>query len=177
MIRRLAALLAPLLLGACLISDGDLISPAEADYPVADGSRFTVSMLDENGQRADETPETAVVTIENGRYAMRTGEENKVFTGLMKQIGPDLFAVMIREENETEGNLYALMERNGPTWRRWGMVCPDFVSLAENEGVKLAEFGMIVRNSDCVVDDFANLEKALRFAHERQKPDAEYAAE
>jgi hypothetical protein len=177
MIRRLAALLAPLLLGACLISDGDLISRAEADYPVADGSRFTVYMLDENGQRADETPETAVVTIEDGRYVMRTGEENKAFGGLMKQIGPDLFAVMVREEDETEGNLYALMERNGTSWRRWGMICPDFVSLAEREGVKLAEFGMIVRNSDCVVDGFANLEKALRFAHERQKPDAEYVAE
>ena len=128
-------------------------------------------------QRADETPETAVVTIEDGRYVMRTGEENKAFGGLMKEIGPDLFAVMVREKDETQGNLYALMERNGTSWRRWGMICPDFVSLAEREGVKLAEFGMFVRNSDCVVDDFANLTKALRFAHERQKPDAEYVAE
>ena len=177
MIRRLAALLAPLLLAGCLVSDGDLIAPAEADYPVADGSRFTVHMLDENGARADETPEQAIITIENGRYMMRSGEENKVFGGLMKEVGPDLFAVMIREEDQTEGNLYALMERDGTAWRRWGMVCPDFVSLAESEGVALAEFGMTVRNSDCVVDNFANLTKALLFAHERQKPDAEYVAE
>lgn len=177
MIRRIAALLAPLLLAGCLVSDGDLISRADADYPVADGSRFTVHMLDEAGARADEEPERAIVTIENGRYMMRSGEENKVFGGLMKEVGPDLFAVMIREEDQTEGNLYALMERDGTSWRRWGMVCPDFVSLAESEGVALAEFGMFVRNSDCMVDNFANLTKALLFAHERQKPDAEYVAE
>ncbi|MDX5367503.1 MAG: hypothetical protein LPK88_13600 [Alphaproteobacteria bacterium] len=177
MIRRLAALFAPLLLAGCLVSDGDLIAPAEADYPVADGSRFTVHMLDETGARADETPERAIVTIGNGRYMMRSGEENKVFGGLMKEVGPNLFAVMIREEDQTEGNLYALMERDGASWKRWGMVCPDFVSLAESEGVKLAQFGMTVRNSDCVVDSFANLKMALLFAYERQKPDAEYVPE
>jgi hypothetical protein len=57
------------------------------------------------------------------------------------------------------------------------MVCPDFVSLVEDEGMTLSDFGMIVRNSDCVVTDFENLKKALLFAHERQKPDAEYVAE
>ncbi|GMV61920.1 MAG: hypothetical protein AMXMBFR74_10890 [Parvibaculum sp.] len=177
MIRRLAALFAPLLLAGCLISDGDLVSPKEADYPVADGARFTVHMLNENGERADKTPEQARVTVKSGRYTMRTGEENKAFTGLMKEIGPDLYAVMIREEDQGQGNLYALMQRDGTTWWRWGMVCPDFVSLVEDEGMTLADFGMIVRNSDCVVTDFGNLKKALLFAHERQKPDAEYVAE
>lgn len=177
MIRRLAALFAPLLLAGCLISDGDLVSPKEADYPVADGARFTVHMLNENGERADETPEQAIVTVESGRYVMRTGEENKAFAGLMKEIGPDLYAVMVREEDQGQGNLYALMRRDGTTWWRWGMVCPDFVSLVEDEGMALADFGMIVRNSDCVVTDFENLKKALLFAHERQKPDAEYVAE
>jgi hypothetical protein len=177
MIRRLAALFAPLLLAGCLISDGDLVSPKEADYPVADGTRFTIHMLNEQGERADETPEQAIVTVESGRYVMRTGEENKAFAGLMKEIGPDLYAVMVREEDQSEGNLYALMQRDGTSWKRWGMVCPDFVSLAEDEGVTLADFGMIVRNSDCVVTDFENLKKALLFAHERQKPDAEYVAE
>jgi len=177
MIRRLAALFAPLLLAGCLISDGDLVSPKEADYPVADGARFTVHVLNENGERADEAPEQALVTVEKDRYVMRTGEENKAFVGLMKEIGPDLYAVMIREEDQAEGNLYALMRRDGTTWWRWGMVCPEFVSLVEDEGMALADFGMIVRNSDCVVTDFGNLKKALLFAYERQKPDAEYVAE
>lgn len=178
MIRRLTALLVlPLLLAGCLVSDGDLISPGEADFPVADGARFTVHALDEKGVRTDDAPETAVVTVESGRYILRSGEENKVFTGLMKEIGPELYAVMIREEDQTEGNLYALMRREGTTWWRWGMVCPQFVSLVEEEGMTLADFGMIVRNSDCVATDFASVAKALLFAHEHQAPDAEYVAE
>jgi len=40
MIRRLAVFLAPLLLAGCLVSDGDLIAPSDADYPSADGTRF-----------------------------------------------------------------------------------------------------------------------------------------
>ena len=108
---------------------------------------------------------------------MDMGEESKLFAGLMKEIGPELYAVMIREADQTEGNFYALMERDGTSWKRWGMVCPDFVSLVEEEGMALADFGMVVRNSDCVATDFEDLKKALLFAHERQKPDAEYVAD
>lgn len=177
MIRRLAAFAALLLLTGCLVSDGDLISPGEADFPVEDGTRFTVYALDESGERADEPPEQATVTVKDGRYLMDMGEESKLFAGLMKEIGPELYAVMIREADQTDGNFYALMERDGTSWKRWGMVCPDFVSLVEEEGMALADFGMVVRNSDCVAQDFEDLKKALLFAHERQAPDAEYVAE
>ena len=112
MIRRLAAFAALLLLTGCLVSDGDLISPGEADFPVEDGTRFTVYALDESGERADEPPEQATVTVKDGRYLMDMGEESKLFAGLMKEIGPELYAVMIREADQTNGNFYALMERD-----------------------------------------------------------------
>ena len=178
MIRRLiVTLVLPLLLAGCLVSDGDLISPGEADFPVADGTRFTVYVLDETGTRTGDAPERAVVTVKDGRYLMDMGEESKLFAGLMKEIGPELYAVMIREADQTEGNFYALMERDGTSWHRWGVVCPDFVSLVEEQGKRLADFGMIVRNSDCVATNFGDLKKALLFAHEHQKPDAEYVVE
>lgn len=177
MIRRLAAFAALLLLTGCLVSDGDLISPGEADFPVEDGTRFTVYALDESGERTDEPPEQATVTVKDGRYLMQTGEDGKLFSGLMKEIGPQLFAVMMREDDALEGNLYALVKRDGASWKRWGMVCPDFVSLVEANGKTLADFGIEVRNSDCVAQDFESVRKALLFAHEHQAPDAEYVAE
>lgn len=177
MIRRLAVFLAPLLLAGCLVSDSDLIAPADADYPIADGTRFAEYPLDETGARAGDDPESVIVTRDGARYLMQTGEDGKLFSGLMKEIGPELYAVMMREDDVAEGNLYALMKREGALWKRWGMVCPDFVSLTEANGRTLADFGIEVRNSDCVAKDFSSITKALLFAHEHQAPDAEYVAE
>ncbi|MEQ9150845.1 MAG: hypothetical protein RLO06_05085, partial [Parvibaculum sp.] len=128
MIRRLAAFAALLLLAGCLVSDGDLIAPADADYPIADGTRFAEYPLDETGARAGDDQESVIVTRDGARYLMQTGEDGKLFSGLMKEIGPELYAVMMREDDVAEGNLYALMKREGASWKRWGMVCPDFVS-------------------------------------------------
>jgi hypothetical protein len=177
MIRRLAVFLAPLLLAGCLVSDGDLIAPSDADYPIADGTRFAEYPLDETGARTGDAPETVIVTRDGARYLMRTGEDGKLFSGLMKDIGPELFAVMLREDDTPEGNLYALMKRDGTSWKRWGMVCPDFVAMVDENGKTLADFGIEVRNSDCVAQDFASVTRALLFAHEHQAPDAEYVAE
>ena len=177
MIRRLAAILIPLLLAGCLVSDGDLISPQEADYPIADGTRLAEYPLDGTGARTGDAPETVTVTRDGARYLMQTGEDGKLFSGLMREIGPGLYAVMKREDDAPEGNLYALMKHDGASWKRWGMVCPDFVSLVEANGKALADFGIEVRNSDCVAMDFASVTKALLFAHDHQAPDAEYVVE
>ncbi|MEX1153373.1 hypothetical protein, partial [Parvibaculum sp.] len=167
-------LAAALLLSGCFVSTADLIAPADADYPVADGARFTLHRLDETGARSGEKTDEMHVARAGGRYTMMTGEDGKLFAGLMKEIGPDLYAVLAREADtkEAEGGLYVLLERDGNDWKRWNMVCPDFVSLAEEKGVALSEFGVTIENSDCVVEDFAGLKKALMFAHEFGKPDA-----
>ncbi|MBX3494620.1 MAG: hypothetical protein KF769_00125 [Parvibaculum sp.] len=174
-----AALAATLLLGGCFVSTGDLISAAEADYPVADDVRFTLHELDESGARTDAKPGIVHVSRAGDRYTMTTGEDGKPFTGLMKEIAPGLYAVMAREADgdPADGNLYALLERDGDNWKRWGMVCPDFVALAEQRGARLSDFGVKVENSDCLVEDFDGLARALLFAHEFGKPDAVYVAE
>lgn len=177
--RFIAAFAALLLLGGCFVSTTDLISAADADYPVADGARFTLHRLDETGARSGETVDAVQVARAGDRYTMTMGEDGKPFTGLMKEIAPGLYAVMAREADggEPEGGLYMLLERDGDDWKRWGMVCPDFVALAEERGVALSDFGVTVENSDCAVKDFASLKKALLFAHEFGKPDAIYVAE
>lgn len=166
-----------LLLGGCFISERDLISPRSADYPITDGMRFTVHALDEQGKRTGEAPKTALITREGARYLLAAGENDTILSGLMTEIGPGLYAVMAHEAGAASGNFYVLMRRDGTTWWRWSMVCPDFVSRAGEQGKALADFGVEVRNSDCVVEDFASLTRALLFAHEHQKPDAEYVAE
>jgi hypothetical protein len=173
------ALAAALLLSGCFVSTSDLIAPADADYPVADGARFTLHRLDETGARTGEKTDEMHVARAGDRYTMMMGEDGKLFTGLMKEIAPGLYAVLAREADskEAEGGLYVLLERDGDNWKRWGMICPDFVALAEERGIALAEFGATVENSDCVVKDFAGLKKALMFAHEFAKPDAVYVAE
>ncbi|MBX3493802.1 MAG: hypothetical protein KF899_12635 [Parvibaculum sp.] len=174
-----AALAATLLLGGCFISTGDLIAPADADYPVADDARFTLHELDESGARTDAKPGIVHVSRDGERYTMVVNDHGKPFTGLMKEVAPGLYAVMAREADgdPADGNLYALLERDGNNWKRWGMVCPDFVSLAGERGARLSDFGVTVENSDCAVKDFASLTKALLFAHELGKPDAVYVAE
>ncbi|MBX3489568.1 hypothetical protein [Parvibaculum sp.] len=174
-----AALAATLLLGGCFISTGDLIPTADADYPVADDARFTLHRLDETGARTGETVGEVRVARAGDRYTMTTGEDGKPFTGLMKEIAPGLYAVMAREADgdPADGNLYALLERDGDNWKRWGMVCPDFIALAERRGARLSDFGVTVENSDCMVKDFDGLTRALLFAHEFGKPDAVYVAE
>lgn len=174
-----AALAAALLLSGCFVSARDLISAADADYPVADGSRFTLHRLDETGARTGEKVDDVHVARAGERYTMITGEGGEPFTGLMKEIAPGLYAVMGREvdTNEPEGGLYMLLERDGDNWKRWGMICPDFVELAEARGVALSDFGVTVENSDCTVTDFDGLKRALMFAHEFGAPDAVYVAE
>ncbi len=75
MIRRLAAFAALLLLAGCLVSDGDLIAPADADYPIADGTRFAEYPLDETGARAGDDPESVIVTRDGARYLQPPGED------------------------------------------------------------------------------------------------------
>ena len=173
-----AALAATLLLGGCFISTGDLIAPADADYPVADDARSRCTNRRE--RRADGAkPGIVHVSRDGERYTMVVNDHGKPFTGLMKEIAPGLYAVMAREADgdPADGNLYALLERDGDNWKRWGMVCPDFVSLAGRRGARLSDFGVTVENSDCMVKDFDGLTRALLFAHEFGKPDAVYVAE
>ena len=178
-IGQIVSISAALLLGGCFISTGDLIKPADADYPVADGARFTVHSLDEEGRRADEKPQAVAIVRDGDWYVMTTGDDGKPFRGLMDEIAPALYAVMVHEADgdPADGNLYALVKRDGSGWQRWSMVCPDFVGLAEAKGVALSEMGVTLDSSDCVVADFASLRTALLFAYENAKPDTEYVAE
>lgn len=166
-----------LLLGGCFVSDRDLISPKSADYPITDGTRFTVHALDERGKRTGQAPTAALITRDGARYLLAAGADGTIISGLMKEIGPGLYAVMAREASATDGNFYMLVRRDGTTWWRWSMVCPDFVSRAGEQGKALAGFGVEVRSSDCVVKDFESLKRALLFAYEHGHPDTEYVAE
>ena len=175
---RTAALAVLLLLPGCFTSDTDLIAAVDADYPVADGARFALHRLDDDGNRAGDAPDTVTVTRDGEWYLMTTGADGKPFRGRMDEIAPGLHAVMAREADVAgPGGLYVLLERAGADWKRWSMICPDFVALEEARGVALTEFGVTVANSDCMVTDFASLKKALMFAHAFGKPDAVYVAE
>jgi len=130
-----------------------------------------------SGEAAATRP-AVTVTRDGDWYLMTTGADGKPFRGRMDEIAPGLHAVMAREADVAgPGGLYVLLERAGADWKRWSMICPDFVALAEARGVALTEFGVTVANSDCMVTDFASLKKALMFAHAFGKPDAVYVAE
>ncbi|PKQ08914.1 MAG: hypothetical protein CVT73_05200 [Alphaproteobacteria bacterium HGW-Alphaproteobacteria-12] len=182
--RNILSIAAFLILAGCFISTGDLIKPADADYPVADGTHFAIYSLLADGTRAGNTPDKAVVTRKDGFYVMtmtespnKTGLEGNVMTGLMKAFETGLYAVMVQDPEKPGHNLYMLARKDGARWLRWDLVCPDFVNLAEENGVTVASMGVTIVSSDCEVKDFASLTKAMRFVHENKKPDWEYVVE
>jgi len=140
-----------LLLASCFVSAKPLIREADADYPIADGARFSEQILKADGTYENETPQEITIT-RAGAYYLYT----------------------VKGEEPMKGLLYALYQKRGDKWLRHGMLCSDFEKLIVAQGKTLGDFGIIKKDSDCSFSAYANLKRALAFEAEHGRPDAEY---
>lgn len=162
-----------LALTGCFISRGDLITPQEADFPLADGTRITVYALNDKGARREGEPEHAILT-RDGEFYRLTPEDDKPLTGLIDAIGENLFAAMLHDTDRPATSLYGLFVREGSVWRRYGIVCSEFTRLAEAQGKSLDTFGIANAGGDCLFTSYDDLQRALLFIRDAGTPDAEY---
>ena len=168
----LIALLA-LGLSACFISRGDLITPAEADYPLPHGTQIAIYSLDENGARRNQAPDLATL-VREGDYYQLTMEGEPPVTGLIDHMGGDLYIAMARDDEQPGQNLYALFVRDGSVWHRHGLICSDFEEIAAAQGKTLDEFGIKEAGGDCLFDKYDDLKRAMQFESQHGAPDADY---
>lgn len=174
--RWLTVLGASALLSACFISDAPLIAPADADYPIADGTRFAVWKLDDKGERKRETPAHAVVTRDGANYVY-TEPGEKPITGLMDDMGGGAYIVLFHDEDHPGQSIYGLLQKSGDNWRSHGITCPDFAKLAKAHGKSLADFHTADDRGNCAFSNHDDLKAAMELEARYAAPNEEYVAE
>jgi hypothetical protein len=159
-----------LLLASCFVSEKPLIAETDADYPIADGARFSEQILKADGTPENETPQEITIT-RVGAYYLYTAKGDEPMKGLLDDLGNGDYVGMTQGET---GLLYGLYQKRGEKWLRHGLVCSDFEKLVIAQAKTLADFGITKKDSDCAFSNYADLKRALAFEAEHGRPDAEY---
>lgn len=174
---RFAAIFAAsLLLSACFVSKKPLFGPAEADYPVADGARFAVYKLDDNGARTGEAPRHVAVTRKGDDYIYTLDGETPM-TGLMDDIGGGDYIALVRDAEKPGEAVYGLLRKKGDGWLRYSPECSDFIRAANKHGQDRASFNIAPSGNDCAFSSYEDLKKAMAAEVEYAAPDTEYVKE
>jgi hypothetical protein len=163
-----------LVLSACLYSKEPLITSDIADYPIADGTKFTQTRLN----AGDMAGVTMIVRREGDLYAfeeVKVEGEPDTFRGRLKQIAPDTFLSMGSQKDT--GWLYGAYVRKGDTFLEYGPTCSVLEDLAKKAGRSLGEFGASKPEgqSDCEFTSLEGVSKAMLFMIETgMQPDSGY---
>jgi len=169
--RRMLGILLPLALAACFVSAKPLFSEKEADYPIADGARFSVQTLNARGEADGDAPQEVTITRDGAFYLYSVKGEDEPLRGLLDDLDNGNYAAVSFDE---ETAVYALYQRRGKKWLRHGMNCPDFEDLAQSRNKQLEDFGIQKDRSECKFSSYADLKRALLFQAQYGRPDAEY---
>lgn len=112
--RVMSALLFLLFLGGCFVSSQPLITEASADFPVTEETQLLEldpKTFDQKTGR-DGQPTTLLISIENGFYILREGEEEK-HRFLLKEIDDDYYVIMVSPKPGGSGRVeypYGMLE-------------------------------------------------------------------
>ncbi len=162
-----------LLLSGCFISDKPLFSPADAEQPLADGTKLAAFALDSDGKRKEDGPQTVTLKhIENGYLVSPSDDEP--FRVLFDDIGDRYFIGVASDEDPTKSPLYGLFHQTGTSWFAYLPVCSDFRDLAKAQGKSLKDFHIADAESDCRFTSYEDLKSALMFLAAHGKPSTEY---
>ena len=176
-VRLLIAAALLVLLSGCFISDEPLLTPENADYPIAHGSVFIKSSV-LRAQTDYEPFDNAVVISrdydnkvkrEGGYYVHEETGANgvkNVSRGLMKQIEKNAYLVMVQDK-ESGRYWYGLFEREGEEWVQYKVLCEDLVASAKRAGEPLENFGAVRTPSGaCKFTSLERLMHAIKFARD-----------
>jgi hypothetical protein len=145
------ALLAVLALGlsGCLVSEGPLIAPGDAAFPLPDrasAERFTFGDDKKWAHQANDTAYRAgsgyVVTREDGDEMEMT----------LKHIAQNTFIAQVK--NGDGGYMYGLLVFQGNTIYEYAPDCEDFTE------VEKQRFGLVKKDDDCTVTSVQGLADA-----------------
>jgi len=166
-----------LMLAGCFVSKTPLFGPAGADYPIADGARFAVYRLDDNGRRwANEAPRHATVTRKGADY-LYTLNGNDPVAGLMDDIGNGDYIGLARDPSKPGEVMYGLFRKHGEGWLRYSPNCSDFARAAAKHGQSRETFHITPSGNDCAFSSYDDLKKAMTALTEYAAPDVEYVKE
>lgn len=164
------------LLSGCFVSVMPLFGPADADYPLADGTKLKLYTLDENGKRThDKANEAIVKRLEIG-YLI-SPQDDKPFRALFDDIGQGDFVGVSMKDGITGTPLYGLFRKKGESWFGYAPVCSDFEDVAKAHGKKLSDFHIEAADGECRFREYSDLKYALLFLAEYTKPSSEYVVE
>jgi hypothetical protein len=164
------------LLSACFISKTPPIAPADADYPITDGTRFAVWKLDPGGKRLEGEPGHLTVTRDGADYVYALRDEEPV-KGLMDDVGNGFYIALGRDVTKPGHAVYALFHKTGDKWLRYAPNCSDFARMAAAHGKSRADFHIEANGNDCEFSSYADLKAAMALEAEYATPNAEYVAE
>lgn len=169
--RQLLCFLLPLTLAACFVSEAPLFSEKEADYPIADGARFSVQSINPDGTPKADAPQDVIVTRQGVFYLYSVTGEDESLRGMLDDLGDGNYAAV---SLDGDGAMYGLYQRRGEKWMRHSMNCADFEALAAEHGKDAASFGIESDGNECQFSNYEDLKRALLFEAQYGAPDAEY---
>jgi hypothetical protein len=164
--------LAALVLAGCYISKTPFITPATADYPVADGARFNAFAPAGDTRRA--RPGRTVRRVGAFYTYREDGRPKPSLPFLMKRVATNLYVVQLSDSadpRKVREYAYQLVVFDGATAIQHKSICPAHAEWLERRLVDRIEETQTRR---CIFSDFQHLTTVLREAAKSGAPEAKY---
>lgn len=172
-IQRTIAVLAALALSACYVSKEPLITPATADYPIADGAYLAAPPPDK-GKYAG----AGRTMHRDGAYYTYTADDDaeKSPPFLVKRVAPKskFFVAQMNDKSDpkkTSEYYYELLEFDGKNVVQYQGTCTPKTDWTTR---KLLDRVEDTSSPRCIVSDFAKLATVLQEAAKRDAPEAKF---
>jgi hypothetical protein len=171
-VRHLALVFACFVLAGCYVSKAPLITPATADYPIADGARFTASAPAGSGWVR--RPARTVRRVGAWYVYREDGRPKPSLPFLLKRVAPNVYVAQLSDHADPKRAReysYQLIRFDGTTAIQYPSLCP-----AHPEWVKR---GLVDRVEEtqtrrCIFSSLAKLSTALQEAARSAAPEARY---
>lgn len=162
-----------LALAGCYVSKQELIAPADADYPFADGAHFDAFIPVGKNWTPKKTGRTLRRKGDHYVYG-EDGAKEPSTPFLLKRVGKNRYIVQLDDSKNparVSEHYYELFEFDGTTAIQYQGLCPAWPIFVQQGLVDKIEDTATPR---CIFSDFAKLTKALEMAAKNAAPEGKY---